>query len=216
MKLIQYLYIFPSFIFSMPSLSMDESLHLLRHRLVEVFNVFLCGSPPNVACKFLSPIVFVHWLITFELLVLATSDSAHIVENSKGSTNLIRFWVQKVEIWSKCGKRKCIFNFFLISKVWVVTSFSYNFWIIGASIGAKITENSKGITNLIGFSRFRVWKVEIGCFEGDAYCIVLYFMLNSAITHFYNKVASELYACTGSLTFHGYVYINQCHRGLSK
>ena len=80
---------------------MNDSLHLSRHRLVEVFKVFLCVSPPNLARYFFSLLVFVHWLLTFELLELATSDSAQIVENSTGFPNLIRFFrfqVRKVEI----------------------------------------------------------------------------------------------------------------------
>ena len=76
----------------MPSLSMDNSLHLLRLRLVEVFKVFLCVSPQNLANILFSPSVFVHWLITFELLELATSGSAEIVENSKSFTNFVRFF----------------------------------------------------------------------------------------------------------------------------
>ena len=47
-----------------------------------------------------SPSVFVHWLITFEQLELATSDSAQIVENSKGFTNFIAFFRFRVQ---KCG-----------------------------------------------------------------------------------------------------------------
>ena len=83
-------FFFLSLLFSMPSLSMDNSLHLSRLRLVEVFKVFLCVSPPNLARYFFSLLVFVHWLLTFELLELATSDSAQIVENSKGFTNLAK------------------------------------------------------------------------------------------------------------------------------
>ena len=48
-KLIQYFYIFLSLTFSIPSLSIDVSLHLLRHRPVEVFKVFVCVNPPNLA-----------------------------------------------------------------------------------------------------------------------------------------------------------------------
>ena len=129
-KIINYLYIYSSLIFSMPSLSIDDSLHLSRHRLVEVFKVFLCMSPPNLACNIFCLSVFVHWLKTFELLKLTTSDSAQIVENSKGFPNLIRFFrfqVRKVEIWSKCGKKKFILNFFLISEMGVFTSSAHNF-----------------------------------------------------------------------------------------
>ena len=42
---------------------------------------------------------------------------------------------------------------------------------LATSDSAQIAENSKGFTNLIKFFRFRIWKIDICCFEGDAFLL---------------------------------------------
>ena len=62
------------------------------------------GKEENLFSTFFSFLkcrLLLHWLITSELLKLATSDSAQIAENSKSFTNLIRFLrfrVRKVDM----------------------------------------------------------------------------------------------------------------------
>ena len=58
------------------------------------------GKEENLFSTFFSFLkcrLLLHWLITSELLKLATSDSAQIAKNSKGFTNLIRFF--RFRVW---------------------------------------------------------------------------------------------------------------------